>query len=220
MTRVKIEEALATMRAYPKDPQAWLTLGAVLANTGDIPKAKQCYEHALVLDPEFSRARLALQAIQALEDPTPVPEPSSLQTATLFASSEPEDSVQAQPAEKSDPVSDPSIEADPAQGIRSYIIPGETLYATYSCTGPNIDIVGITDQRVIFQDQAIVRDKVQIVSLPYNHIIAVASAVPEITLLTPIGNFTFAFHDRDKADWVYRFVMHQLLHQTHPQLPG
>lgn len=38
--------------------------------------------------------------------------------------------------------------------IRAYIIPGENLFAVYDCKGDGTGFVGITDQRIIFYDQA------------------------------------------------------------------
>jgi hypothetical protein len=65
-----LQAALAAVRAHPKDPQAWLTLGNVLASEGDKAKAKECYERALALDPLMSEAHAALGE---MEKPPPKP---------------------------------------------------------------------------------------------------------------------------------------------------
>lgn len=42
----------------------------------------------------------------------------------------------------------------------------------------------------------------------------------EIVLLTAAGQFSFQFRGADKAHWVYRYVMSQILNQVNPQLQG
>ena len=111
--------------------------------------------------------------------------------------------------------------------IVPYIIKGETLHAVYDCKGAGTGFVGITDQRVIFYDQAILTRKKTMVSIPYNQVIGVASAdegvvfkTSEITLITAAGKFEFEFRGADKAHAAYQYIMNQLLNQAHPQLPG
>lgn len=116
---------------------------------------------------------------------------------------------------------------DQYKRIAAYIIPGETLHAVYDCKGGGTGFVGITDQRIIFYDQGFLTKKKSMVSLPYHRIVGIASAdegvlfkTSEITLLTAAGNFNFEFRGSDKAHWVYRFVMNQILNQANPQLAG
>lgn len=86
----------------------------------------------------------------------------------------------------------------------------------------------MTDQRVIFYDQAVLTKKKSVVSIPFNRIIGVAAAdtggmlfkSTELTLITAAGKFAFEFRGAEKAHWTYKFIMHQLLNQPHPQLPG
>jgi hypothetical protein len=56
-------EAMAAVKARPKDPQAWLGLGQAMAADGDIAKARDCYQRALGFDPNFAPARQALAAL-------------------------------------------------------------------------------------------------------------------------------------------------------------
>ena len=111
--------------------------------------------------------------------------------------------------------------------IRAYLIPDETIYAVFDCKGGGTGFVGITDRRVIFYDQGLVIKKKSMVSIPYNQIIGVASAdeglifqTSEITLITAAGKFTFEFRGSDKAHNAYTYILHQILTQAHPQLPG
>lgn len=110
--------------------------------------------------------------------------------------------------------------------VAAYVIPGETLYAVYDCKGGGTGFVGITDQRVIFYDQTFLRELKSMISIPYNRIIGIASQdegtilkTSTLTFITAAGNFTFEFWGAKKAHWVYRFVMDQILNQSHPQVP-
>lgn len=111
--------------------------------------------------------------------------------------------------------------------ITAYLIPGETLRAVYDCKGGGTGFVGITDQRIIFYDQAFLRSKKAMVSIPYNRVIGVASEdegvifkTSTITLITSAGNYTFEFRGADKAHWTYGFIMNQILNQSAPQQRG
>jgi hypothetical protein len=111
--------------------------------------------------------------------------------------------------------------------IAAYVIPGETLHAVYDCKGAGTGFVGITDQRLIFYDQATLTKKKTMVSIPYNQVVAVATAdegiifqTSEIILITAAGRFSFEFRGADKANWAYKFILTQILNQAHPQLRG
>ncbi len=111
--------------------------------------------------------------------------------------------------------------------IAAYIIPDETLFAVYDCKGGGTGFVGITDQRIIFYDQGLLFKKKSMVSIPFNQLIGVASAdegvifqTSQITLITAAGNFSFEFRGADKAHWVYRFILKQILNRAQPQARG
>ena len=97
--------------------------------------------------------------------------------------------------------------------ILEYIIRGETLYAVFSCKGKDVEFVGITDQRVIFYERSLVPRKRVMISIPYDHVLAVAAVdegaflqSAELLLLTPSGNFAFEFVQADRAHWMYQFI--------------
>jgi hypothetical protein len=107
--------------------------------------------------------------------------------------------------------------------IVAYLLPGETLYAVYDCKGIGTGFVGITDRRLIFYDQGIIAKKRMMVSLPYQNILGVAVADEgmifqsgEIIILTAFGRFAFEFRGPDRADWIYRFLLGQILAQRSP----
>ncbi len=116
---------------------------------------------------------------------------------------------------------------DRFEGIQKYLVPGERLFTVFDCKGGGTGFVGITDQRVIFYDQGILFKKKNMVSIPYNRVIGIASAdegmvfqKSEINLLTAAGNFSFVFRGGDKAHSAYRYILDQVLNQSAPQLPG
>jgi len=111
--------------------------------------------------------------------------------------------------------------------VSAYLIEGEKLQAVFDCKGGGTGFVGITDQRLIFYDQAFIREQKAMVSIPYNRIIGVASEddgvifrTSLITLITSAGNFDFTFRGADKAHWAYNFIMNQILNQAAPQQQG
>ena len=112
--------------------------------------------------------------------------------------------------------------------IVPYLIKGEKLAAVLDCKGGGTGFIGLTDRRIIFYDQNGVLTKTKsMVSIPYNQIIGVSSEdegtifkSSDITLMTAAGKFTFQFRGGDKAHMAYHYIMHQILTQANPQLPG
>jgi len=116
---------------------------------------------------------------------------------------------------------------DQLKRIQQYIIPRETLVAVYDCKGAGSGFVGITDQRIIFYDQAFFRKKKSMISIPYNRVIGISSSdegtflkTSEIVLITAAGNFSFEFRGADKAHRTYRYIMNQIMNQPSPQMAG
>jgi len=116
---------------------------------------------------------------------------------------------------------------DQLKRIQQYIIPRETLVAVYDCKGAGSGFVGITDQRIIFYDQAFFRKKKSMISIPYNRVIGISSSdegtflkTSEIVLITAAGNFSFEFRGADKAHRTYRYIMSQIMNQPSPQMAG
>jgi len=104
--------------------------------------------------------------------------------------------------------------SDQLERIQAYVQTGETLYAVYDCKGGGTGFVGITNRRVIFYDQAFLRKKKSMVSIPYRSIVGISTVddgvifkTSEITLLTAAGNFSFEFRGADKAHDTYRYIM-------------
>jgi hypothetical protein len=68
----------------------------------------------------------------------------------------------------------PHDKPDQLAKIMSGLLQGEQLYAVYDCIGVGTGFVGLTDKRVIFQDNSFVGKKVAITSVPYGQIRSVS----------------------------------------------
>jgi len=104
--------------------------------------------------------------------------------------------------------------------IEAQLIPGETLYAVYDCKGGSTGFVGITDRRLSFYDQAFLRKKKAMVSVPHSKIAALASEDTGGVLLgssrliistTGAQEYEFSFRSNEKAHRAYTLIMTQML---------
>lgn len=102
--------------------------------------------------------------------------------------------------------------------IKLHLIKGEILYSVLDLKGIGTGFLGITDRRVIFYDQAFLSKKKAVVSIPYKHIIAVASAdegllIPtnDLSLVTAAGAYTFHFLGADKSHYAYTSILTLML---------
>ncbi|MCP4429089.1 MAG: PH domain-containing protein [Chloroflexi bacterium] len=112
---------------------------------------------------------------------------------------------------------------DQLQKIQNLIVDGETLYAVYDMKGGGTGFVGITDLRLVFMDQAFIRKKRAVVSLPYTKITVVAaedsgrailgSLLGSSHLVVRAGNqeWNFEFRSNEKAHAAYALIMRNLL---------
>jgi hypothetical protein len=74
-------------------------------------------------------------------------------------------------AQRQAPVHD---KADQLQKITANLLQGETVIAVYDCIGAGTGFVGITDRRVIVQDNSFVGKKTALTSIPYTKVNAVS----------------------------------------------
>ena len=63
---------------------------------------------------------------------------------------------------------------DQLQKITANLMQGETVIAVYDCIGAGTGFIGITDRRVIIQDNSLVGKKVALTSVPYSKINSVS----------------------------------------------
>jgi hypothetical protein len=72
-THPSLQDAMAAVKARPKNPFAWLDLGNAFIAAGDRAKAKECYERALSIDPDFPEAQAALNSLAGPAPDTALP---------------------------------------------------------------------------------------------------------------------------------------------------
>ncbi len=108
---------------------------------------------------------------------------------------------------------------DQMERIQSGMVPGETLYAVYDMKGGGTGFVGLTDRRVILQDEGVLRKRRSLVSIPYSHITMLASAdeggilrrTSDLSILTTGGQkFDMEFRSADKAERAYVWIIQHL----------
>jgi hypothetical protein len=109
---------------------------------------------------------------------------------------------------------------DQCRRIQAHIVPGEILYAVYDLKGAGTGFVGLTDKRLIFFDQAFIKNKKAMVSVPYTHVTAIASedsgaiffATSTLHVRTSGGqSYELEFRTSDKAHRAYRIMISQVL---------
>jgi len=64
--------------------------------------------------------------------------------------------------------------AEQLQQVQQGLLPSESVYAVYDCTGAGTGFVAVTNFRVILQDKSFIGKKVAITSIPYRQIESVS----------------------------------------------
>ena len=104
------------------------------------------------------------------------------------------------------------------QRIQAGLIPGETLYAVYDMKGGGTGFIGITDRRLIVQDEGRIRKRRSLITIPYSRITMLASAdeggivrrTSELTVWAGGQEFDFEFRSSDKAERAYTFIVRNM----------
>ncbi|MEX1158655.1 MAG: PH domain-containing protein [Thermomicrobiales bacterium] len=108
--------------------------------------------------------------------------------------------------------------AQQMQRIQGGLIPGEQLYAVYDMKGGGTGFVGITDRRLIIQDEGKIRKKRSLISIPYSRITMLASkdeggmlrSTSELTVIAGNQEFELEFRSGNKAERAYTFIIQHL----------
>lgn len=106
--------------------------------------------------------------------------------------------------------------------VASMLLQGERILAVYDCVGVGTGFVGLTDKRVVLQDNSFVGKQVALTSLPYSKITSVAFVADRSMLGKFASSSTVAiavgthiheasFRGDDKARYVHDVVLHHLL---------
>ncbi len=113
---------------------------------------------------------------------------------------------------------------DQVDKVRTWLVPGETLYAVFDVKGVGTGFLGITDRRIIFYDRAFLGKSKATVTIPYSRIHYLSSdddsgIIPRPgffvtgSLRIHVGEnaFEFEFRGADKAHQAYQIIMQHIL---------
>ena len=106
--------------------------------------------------------------------------------------------------------------------VRDGLLPGESVVAVYDCIGAGTGFVGLTDQRVILQDNSFVGKKVALTSVPYSRVHAVSfvanksllgkfASTSEVSILVSGEQHECEFRGHDKARLVHDTILARML---------
>ena len=107
--------------------------------------------------------------------------------------------------------------------ILAGLMPGETVIAVYDCIGAGTGFVGLTDRRVIIQDNSFVGKKVALTSIPYKRVQTVSfvsdksmlgkfASTSTIAISASGGLYEASFRGEDKAKHSHDVILHYVMH--------
>lgn len=100
--------------------------------------------------------------------------------------------------------------------VESALVPGETAWMTLDCKGGGTGFVGITDKRLIFQDQSWRKAKNVLVSVPLDrvHAVGISTNMNLIGRTTGVisiqagdDDWAFEFKNAEKTGVAYKLLM-------------
>ncbi len=108
--------------------------------------------------------------------------------------------------------------------IQAALLPDEQVEAVFDMKGGGTGFIGITNRRVIFQDNAFMRRTKAVVSVPYSRIHAVAAedesgmfggrghfSSSKIVLSAAGGTYEFQFRGADKAHMAHDMILRRVI---------
>ncbi len=107
--------------------------------------------------------------------------------------------------------------------VQEGLLPDETVVAVYDLKGTGTGFVGLTDRRVILQDNSLVGGKIAVTSLPYKRIYAVSLVTDKSvfgqfhapsTVVLQVGSklYELDFRGDEKSRHVHDVVLHYITH--------
>lgn len=106
--------------------------------------------------------------------------------------------------------------------IKDGLMPEETVIAVYDCMGAGTGFVGLTDRRVILQDNSFVGKKVALTSVPYSRVQAVSfvsnksflgkhASSSEVAILVGGKEHECEFRGHEKARLVHDAILRHII---------
>jgi hypothetical protein len=119
-------------------------------------------------------------------------------------------------------VSDTGTEFDreeQLEHIQTVLARGEHLFFVYDCKGTETGCVGLTDQRLLFQDKITIPGLPLIMSVPFSKIAAVAVkgfghilGTSKLVVVVDSRTYEFEFRSNEQADKAYKLIRARTLH--------
>lgn len=112
---------------------------------------------------------------------------------------------------------------DQLEKIQAGLLPGEMLFAVYDGMGVGTGFIGLTDRRVIIQDNSLVGEKSALTSLPFKRIQSVSyvsdkwlpeNVAPSSTVAIGVSGSSYEveFQCEEKARHAHDVILHYVLH--------
>ncbi|MEV6772909.1 PH domain-containing protein [Nocardia sp. NPDC051030] len=112
---------------------------------------------------------------------------------------------------------------DQLEKIQQGLLPGEQILAVYDAIGVGTGFLGLTDRRVIIQDNSFVGKKIAITSIPYSRISSVSVITNKsfagqffssghLVISTGHNNYEVEFRGDEKTRHVHDIVLHYIAH--------
>ena len=112
---------------------------------------------------------------------------------------------------------------DQLEKIQVGLMEGETLFAVYDGKGMGTGFIGLTDRRVVIQDNSFVGGKSALTSLPYKRIQSVSylsdksmfgKFVASSTVAIRVGgsDYEVEFRGQEKARHAHDLILHHVIH--------
>ncbi len=107
---------------------------------------------------------------------------------------------------------------DQLEQIQSGLLPGEVLHAVFDAIGSGTGFIGVTDRRVILQDNSFAGKKSALTSVPYSRVNAVSFvsnksmfgkfvSTSEIAVSAGGNVYEVEFRGHDKAKYVHDKIL-------------
>lgn len=119
-------------------------------------------------------------------------------------------------------MSDTYDKRDQWDKIQAGLLRGEQLLAVYDCTGTGTGFVGVTDKRVVLQDNSFIGKQEAVTSLPYKNIQSVSFVSDKSMFGKFASSSTIAisaggtvreatFRGEDKAKYIHDTILQHIL---------
>ncbi|GAB4077276.1 PH domain-containing protein [Nostocoides australiense] len=112
---------------------------------------------------------------------------------------------------------------DQLQIVQNSLLPDETVFAVYDGKEVGTGFIGLTDRRVILQDNSFAGGRVAVTSVPYNKITAVSYASnasvfgrfteeTTVAIHTSHGTYEVLLRGSEKAKHTHDVILHYVVH--------